>query len=220
MKDSLRTYRSLPFLLTFIQLPEAAVEPLSNWLMPTGDPNLLLIGLVLFPFLCFASFLSSSLTFLVVSQTRAGRRPRLMALLAELATHAGTLIPVSLLTGLITVLGLPLILPFLYFLAVYLFVPMLVLSEPRQPWSLYLSKSKALSKKRFWFSLGAILIMLLVQIGIGAGVPELERFFPGSVSVAEPALAILQGIATLMSSALMSLWISYYFLRLRTIKET
>lgn len=206
-------------LLTLVQLPEAFVEPLSTLLMPKGEPNLLLIFLVLFPFLCVASFLSSSLTFSVVRQVHTGVRPSLKAALKELRPCLSTLLPVSLVTGLITVLGLPLFLPFLYFLAVYLFVPMLVMTHPKQPWSLYLHQSKMLSKKMFWRSVGAVLVMLILQVGIGAGIPELEGLFLVGSDATEPILAILQGIATLIASALMTLWISYYFLYLRTMKE-
>ncbi len=210
---------SSPLFFLLVQIPEASAEVVYELLTPYSQNNLILTFALFFPYLCVVSFLSSAAVFLGVDALSRGRKPSFSEIFHKIWKKIGVLIPVSLLTGFIALLGLvALILPFLYFLAIYLFVPMLVVTESKQPWSVYLHQSKIQSKLTFKWSLAAVLVMLGVQVGQEILFRELARFGGGGEN-ATFALFGLKLLTQLVSSSMIGIWISYYFLHQGVINK-
>jgi len=75
----------------------------------------------------------------------------------------------SLVVFVLVTVGLFLILPAIYFTAVYLFVPMIALLHPTSDLFSILYRSKLLVQKFFWKAIGLVLLMILLDQGLEWG---------------------------------------------------
>ena len=199
-----------PLHFLVLQIPEVSVEAIYAFFPNLREAPLPLIAAVLFPYLAITSFLSSALTFASLRQARAGGNPSLGNSINLVISKSKILFPTSLLTGVILLLGMvALLLPFLYFMALYLFVPFLVMTEGPLPWSVYLHKSKVLAKRRFWSCLALVLLMLAVSFGSDAACNELREWIPSY------GLVALKLMVSLVTSAVLGVWTGLFFLEMQ-----
>lgn len=112
------------------------------------------------------------------------------------------------------VVGLPIILPGIYFSALFLFVPYLVLLEPgAKPFS-YLHRSRLLASKRLGLSLfiaTGILVLDLAQLFVGGAMSLQISAATGFAAAGHLCDALLAGIV----GAGVNIGVIHYFNRLR-----
>jgi len=199
-----------PIHFLILQIPEVSVEAIYALFPSIREAPLPLILAVLFPYLSIVSFLSTAATFVSLESAKTGRPVTLNGSAVIVMERLGKLLPVALLTGLILLLGMvALVLPFLYFMALYLFVPFVVMTEGEHPWSVYLHKSKVIAKRHFWSCLFLVILMLIVSFGTDAASNELVNLIP------TPALVALKLLASLFTSAILGIWNGLFFLEIK-----
>ena len=210
LSESIKVFRRFPLVFFLYQLPEVATE----WVEKVGVPDKddwLRAFLVLFPYFCIASFASTGLTFLRVRGIREENRRNVRGELESLTKGLGSLIPVSILCGIIFIFGvMALMIPGIYFQAIYLFVPFLVLERPRQPWTSYLFESKQLARQSLGLSI--ILGVLVMIVGLGTEIAfgvAADKFdtFPGS----QLTIALVKVGCVGLGSALINIMLSLYY---------
>ena len=212
----------MPFAFLLLQIPELSTDWLMAWLH-VKDQSVTFAKLVLLlPYICVTSTLTSSLTCALVIERDREASGALGRALRLVGSRLGSLIPVSLLSGCIVLLGVAAaVLPGLYFMTLFLFVPQLLVTENRLPWSVYLSRSKRLAKKQ----LRRNLVLVLVIMGVLASATAVSDHFQdlaehsASLGLSSPAVVwTIEALLTLVltaAGALVDVWISYYFLHVQ-----
>lgn len=147
--QTLRRLSSQPLGLALLSLPAALCDLALESLADTQtQPNYVVI---------FASFLGAWIltrmgalaTFEVAS--RSPGEVTVAQAFGSALRKLRLLVPVELLTGIWVILGILLVLPGIYFLTVFAFVPFLIAeSKESKPWLNYLIYSRALAKPVFW----------------------------------------------------------------------
>lgn len=202
-----------------LQFLEALSSILEHTLETYFKSQPILAGLVFFPVFCIASCISNSLTYVSVRQVGEGTLPTFGESWKKVSEVLGMLILSSLVLGLVFVLGIMVfILPALFLMALYLFVPHLILTEKGLPLSVYLFRSTRISKKSYWqcfFTVvGAVLLglatyLLAETLGTWAGglsQNETTRIF---ISV------LINVFFSVLSAMVVDTWIALLFLKLK-----
>ena len=123
-----------------------------------------MVGAVtLFPYFIFTTALSSALTALIARDIDHGNQPTLGRALSQLGSRFGSFLKASLLCGVFIVVGLPVLLPAIYFMAIYLFVPLIAVFDAPAPAFSILARSKNLAKT----NLKVVLTFTLASLATG-----------------------------------------------------
>ena len=203
-------FAAAPLHFLILQIPEVSVEAIYALFPGIREASMPLVLAILFPYLAIVSFLSTALTFVSTESGKSGRPITLRGTILVVMERLGTLLPVALLTGTILLLGMvALVLPFLYFMTLYLFVPFIVMTEARLKWSVYLHKSKVVAKRHFWSCLFLVVLMLVVSFGTDAASNELVNRVPAA------GLVGIKLLASLFTSAILGIWNGLFFLEIR-----
>ena len=145
------TLLACPFTLGIIHIPEAILGTLQRLLETTLEGHPVIAFLVFFPFFTVMSSFTAALTLLVVLDLEQKKKPSLKRCLSEVGRRASALATSGLLVGLVCILGLcALVLPAIYFMALYLFVPLVIMTEHDQEIPVYLYRSTQIAKKSLW----------------------------------------------------------------------
>jgi hypothetical protein len=209
-----------PLLLIAVQVPEAAFDLVDKTLTPITEkyPMIAIIGIL--PIVWLLSALSVSLTFAAILRLESGEgaRPTLRGVCQDLSPRLGRLLGASLLNGIVVLCGLLLLLPGIYFMAIYLFVPQLVMTLPAYPATTYLSLSKKLVRDHFWSTLGVVLILFVADFGLYVIGETLGTWLAGTADEAGIRDAILVAtkiLLSLVTSTAINVGVSYFFLEIR-----
>jgi len=202
-------------LLLLLQIPEALVENLDSLVPePIVERHPILTVLMLLPLFAAASSISAALTTLALAAIRRGAVPSLASLRVQMRGRWKGLLLSALISGVLIVAGLPVILPGIYFMAVYLFVPAVAVVSPVAPASVYLARSKRLVKSRLWQVLGITIGLLAFGLGLHAIGESVGAWLaPGGGSGTAAALLARSGVAVLASLGL-NMGLAWYFLRI------
>ncbi len=211
-KKTLSFAKQNPLLLFLIQIPVGLLGVLQSLLEPYLEWHPVVALIILLPLFSMGSSLSTALTFLVVqtrnSDTHSNFSHDWKRLTDRFTSLAGSSFIVALFFG----LGLAaLILPGFYFLAIYIFVPILAVSAPPQPISQYLYKSKKMitqSRKILFTTIGLVTLSFLAELPLSLIANFLSSFFGGAL--------IIDAAATMMLGALLDCFIVFYFLNLQS----
>jgi len=213
--QAISMFLAYPFHFVALQIPELSVEFLQIAIGDKPTNRLLVIILIVLPYFCIATYLSRSLTYVSARQALVGK-PSFSTSMRVVCALWRTLIPVSLLTGILILCGFALfVVPAIYFLTVYLFVPALLITEPSSPWSSYLYKSKRLVGMAFPKTLLVVVMMMslsaILEFDVGRDWLHsiLPPGFPHSITYCTKLIAMA------ILGAICSLWISYHFESLR-----
>ena len=215
LSKALRLSASFPLGLLALQIPEMTIHIAADSLPKNAPQEILLaIGLI-FPYFCVMSFLSACATVMAVDQIQNSGKLSLAEIVQGVLSRLGRILPISIVVGLVTLLGIALaVVPGLYFMTAYLFVPALIVTNERLPWSVYLFRSKTLAKHRFWSVLALMLSILLAGIVVD--------ILPGELSVSGTGLPMMYALKLLVSaivSGLGNVWGSVYFFEASTAQK-
>jgi hypothetical protein len=215
-----KALRLAPLSLLAFQLPGAiadAVLPALGLDETKATPRTLPIYVGITFLVFILSVLSTAATFALLQQIERGETPRLTGALQNLVLHLKPLIFASLLIGLllgICMLDPWLIIPGLVFWTLYLFVPMLILSEGPLPLMTYFNRSTKLARAHF----GKTFAIVLILFAITLGTIILDRAIEGWRERAFPDLPLLaaglKGLFSLSIETLSTVWVCYFFLKL------
>ncbi|MFM8316064.1 MAG: hypothetical protein ACKOA8_17435 [Deltaproteobacteria bacterium] len=193
-----------------LQLPLGILVVGQRFLDSYLETHPILAVLLLLPLFSVGSSLSSALTFLYL-QTPSPRKLSIFAhLLKDSSQKLKYLVPTSLCVAVFFGLGLAaFILPGLYFISLYFFVPFLVVQEPIQPIANYLFASKSMvtqSRKTFWTTAGLALTTLFMELPLSFLVDYLSNL------IGQPAFCDM--LISMMFASFLDIMVSVYFLSL------
>lgn len=209
--------------LLAMQLPLAATSILSELMPNEPTRNALTLGLLAcvgFPTFVFFSTLSTVTTFAALRHWNAGRDLGVSGAYAEALRAAPRWFPAALVTSLLTLLGMPLIFLGIYFSAIYLFVPQVILMDPPCPLGVYLTRSKKVAKADFTRVLLLAVLLLVLDIGLYLVAQEAGGRI-GDLFASPTAREIVSGtvncVVTVAPGLLLNPLIGEYFLKLRSM---
>ncbi len=196
--------------VVLLQLPLGILVVAQRFFDSHFESHPILAVLLLLPLFSVGSSLSTALTFLYL-QTPSPRKLSTFAhLLKDSSKKLKYLVPTSLCVAIFFGLGLAaFILPGLYFISLYFFVPILVVREPIQPIANYLFASKTIvtqSRNIFWTTAGLALATLLMELPISYFVDSLSSL------IGHPSLCDM--LISMMFASFLDIMVSLYFLNL------
>jgi hypothetical protein len=187
-------------------------------LTPVTEKYPLVALVVILPLVWLLSALSIALTFAIVRRLRRGDGIGLGVVLSDLKPRLMRLLAASFLNGMVVLCGLLLVLPGIYFMTIYLFVPQLVMTLPVYPASTYLHLSKNLVRTHFWSTLSVVLLLFLSDLGLYVVGETLGTWIGGWAENDAARDGLLIGtkmVLSLLTSAGINVGISYFFLELQ-----
>ena len=174
-------------LLFLLQIPVGILVATQSLLEPYLESSPILALIFLLPLFSFVSSVCTALTYLVIQSELSGNHPNFKNFRNLSSTQMKQLALCSLLVSVFFGLGLAaLILPGFYFLACYLFVPILVISDPNRKVSEYLAESKQVvsqDKKTLITTMLFVIIGFLVEIPISQFVALIARFTGAAIFI-------------------------------------
>jgi len=201
LRSLFQTYSKAPLLFLVLQLPEVSVDWIDRAFRADFEKNPLLGALTLFPYFTLASGLSTALTAIAAAEIVADRPATWNGVWAKLNGKVWLLAKASLLSGLFILLGMPVLLPAIYFMAVYLLVPLVVVLETPAPALALMVRSKNLVKPHFYKVLGFTLFFLAVGVAMFLAQGEIDKHlidaagYPAHLGVVvDSVFALLLGV--------------------------
>jgi hypothetical protein len=198
----------LSFLL--IQIPVGGVEVLETLFSTQLESNILLVLLVILPASLIAQPLSSSLTFVALRSLQEKKPIRWPDCFRPVVGKLTPLVVATFLSETVSGMGMLTFFPGVYFTAMYLFIPQLVISEPELPWSVYLLRSKKLAQRTWGKALLTTLVLILLGASSYLGVETGRR--PPLWTAGVLWVLLIKVFVSMLAAALVDIWISHYFL--------
>jgi|LakMenEpi03Aug12_release.lakeMendotaPanAssembly.Ray.scaffolds.fasta_scaffold150842_2 hypothetical protein len=194
-------------LLFAIHLPEGLLTLVQYFFESTFTQSPKTAFVFLYPLLCFSAIICSALSFLIVRSPET-RKVNLYVLWKELQPHLAKLGLGSLALGLIMIPAtLALLIPGLYVLTIYLFIPFLILEDAELKLSSCFYQSKVLAKEHIEIcgltALASFVISILPLLGLSLLDSPL---FDSTLGIA------LETVFGMVLSVLMNTWLSTLFL--------
>lgn len=202
--------RHFPVLLA-IHLPEGFLTLLQHFFETAFPQSPKTAFFVLYPLLCFSAMLCSGITFLIVRTPETGRLI-FHQVWKNLVPHLPALFFASLALGLIMIPAtLCFLIPGLYVLTIYLFIPFFILEDPKRSLSGYFFQSKLLATKHITVcgltALASFVTSLLPFLGFSLLDSPL---FDSGLGLA------LEAVSGMALSVLLNTWVSTLFLEVST----
>jgi hypothetical protein len=172
-----KTFAAAPLLLLVAQIPEVSVDWVDRAFRQDFEKHPALGAVALFPYFAVMSALSTALTGIAARELTAGNRVTLSGVWHVVRPRLGSLFKASLLSGVFVLVGMPVLVPAVYFMTVYLLVPLTVVFESPAPAFTILARSKNLVRRRFWPVLGFTLFFLLVGVAMFLVQGEIDKRF-------------------------------------------
>lgn len=217
-RATLTAFITFPLSLLLLQLPGGLMELIGNALELRYEESIALAASLFFPY-GIATACCTALTYGFIEDKETGSSPSLAAACKKLKGKWGRLVPVTCIAGILCLLGMvALIIPALYFMAIFFFFPQLIVSEPHLPWTVYLSRSKKIAKRALLATVTAVVICFLLELGVekaGDWIGEFTLAFVPSVFFRNGTLLFVHTILYIVLSAMINIWASYFFLKLR-----
>lgn len=208
-----------PFLLFLLQIPQGAAGLFQNLLENRLEREPLLAVVLFFPIFCIASALSSALTFVSLERMARGEPTSVWSAWKTILPKLPILVLTSLLVGAVFVLGFcALVFPAFYFMALYLFVPQLIVTEPRNALSVYLYRSTRLAKSSLWLCMATVFFSILLGIAAYLAAQTLGTWIAGfsDHNTVRHVLFLSTDVSlTMVSGVCIDCWIACLFLRLK-----
>ena len=206
-------YRKKPFAILAAQIPMGILVIVQRVLEPHLEKHPILISSFLLPIFSLGTSWGTALTFLLMGgDSQAPIKDQLLQAMANLFHKFKALFLTSLLTAIFFALGLyAYLLPGIVFIALYFFVPILVVSEPEQPVSRYFYQSKQLVTKSytlFFLTLSITLFTFFVEIPISYLVEFLSERLGYAI--------IFDVSISMFVTGFIDIFICYYFLSLKS----
>lgn len=214
-----RHFREAPTHFILLQTLNGLSGLVAKALESRFENSPLLAGALFFPIFCIASTLTCALTFISVNERENGRRVNLTECFELLKPRLKSLVGASLALGFLFVLGLAaLILPALYFMAIYLFVPLLLVSNSQMTLSPALYRSSKMIKNHRGTAAFTVFVILLVGVLTFLVSYSLGRFAGGITSIEALRFWVSAGIdafLTMLTGAMIDLWIAGFFMKVQ-----
>lgn len=213
LKQTLAFYKKNLVAILAIQIPMGFLVVIQGILEPYIENHSVLALIFLLPLFALGSSWGTALTYLLIlSDSNATLKKRLSHSASLLVSKLKTLSLASLLIAVFFGLGLyAYVLPGILFIALYFFVPILVVSEPEQPIVRYFYQSKQLvtgSYKLFFLTFAIALLTFLIEIPISYLVELLSERLGYSI--------LLDVGISMLVTGLVDVFICYYFLSLKS----
>lgn len=213
IKQSFGFYQKNPIAILTAQIPMGILVIVQRVLEPHLEKHPILISSFLLPIFSLGTSWGTAFTFLLMcGDSQAPIRDQLSRAVASLFQNFKALSLTSLLTAIFFALGLyAYLLPGIVFIALYFFVPILVVSEPEQPISRYFYQSKQFvtkSYKLFFLTFSITLFTFLVEIPISYLVDFLSERLGYAI--------IFDVSISMFVTGFIDIFICYYFLSLKS----
>lgn len=195
-----------------IQIPLGILVLIQRVSEPYLEQSPVLAVLLLVPLFSVGSSLCSALTLGLIEEIpNKSTLPSLSAALNKVLNRFKRLLLSSLVVSLFFGLGLAaFMIPGIYFMALYLFVPLIVLTEPEQPILSYLYHSKILvkqSRKVLLTTLTIVSLSMVIELATTVLVEFISKIMGGAL--------LIDLFLTMSFGALLDCFIVFYFHSLR-----
>jgi hypothetical protein len=164
------------------------------------------------------SDISLSATFFSFSVSKEGVPLSIMGVVAALKERLRRLIPASVIVGIVCSLGIiAMYVPGFILMALYLFVPLLIMNEADSPVSVYLNRSTRLAKLAPIRTLVLVMIIMLLSFALDYGIERLIERVHGPSSGSGLALVLVTSkmLIAMVWGALTSLIVCSFFMELK-----
>jgi hypothetical protein len=215
---SFQTLLRRPFILLALHIPDALAEVLFDVLIkaPTFEGNYGLVA-TFFAFYWFISCFCLASSFVAVGNQLQGKPFSVLSTWHAVFDRVGSLFITSIATCVAVALGLLAVLPGFYFLAVFVWTPLLVMERPPMKWTHYLLESKHVTKARFWSVLGFIVLSVvasfLVSQAESSMTAQWDSFLPGPTPIKRIAPGILGVFVDTTFMALVNVFLCVWYLK-------
>jgi hypothetical protein len=207
-----------PFVFLALHIPDAFAEILSDLLMkvPALEGNYGLVA-VFFAFYWFSSCFCLASSFVAVGNQIQSKPFSVLSAWRAAFQRIGSLFFTSIATCVAVALGLLAVLPGFYFLAVFVWTPLLVMDRPPMKWTHYLWESKQVTKTRFWSVLSFIVLSVVASFFVSQAESSMsvqwERFFPGPTPIKRITTGILGVFIDTTFMALVNVFLCVWYLK-------
>ncbi|NQW44985.1 MAG: hypothetical protein HQ462_06225 [Deltaproteobacteria bacterium] len=195
-----------------LQSPMGLLVLLQIFLSPKLENHAWIAIGILLPLFSIGSSLSTAATFVLIEQKPSQGLAFLPIVFKEVFKRLIPLVLSSLTVSIFFGLGFAaLIIPGIYFLAIYFFVPFIVMIQPRQPVANYLFQSKQLitrNRKTLLTMIGIVLFTFLIEIPMS--------FVSDSLLGNVPFAFFFEMLITMVSAGLINCFIVFYFISLNS----
>lgn len=210
-RDTFRTLKRYPFSFFFLQFFDGISESVLFFLgEPTDGSSILYIATV-FPLTWFMTCFGTAATFNFFQQIQSGAEPRKSDAISAVFKKWKPLVLSEAIVAIAVLIGIFLIVPAIYFLAVYLFVPCVVMSRQRLPVFGYLSESQAIARN----SMGGLLALACVVLVLGLGLSEIQSLVTSALHIeAVWALFLINIVLSMALNMTLNTFICHCFVQL------
>ena len=217
-----RALKTAPLHYLALQLPEASFDLVEHSLAPVSDKHPLFALLIILPLVWELSAISIAFTFASILRRRRGEKPSIRQSVTEVRGRLRQILPSSFLVAIVVLLGLFLLVPGIYFMAIYLFVPHFAMIMSPAPATAYLNLSTRLVRQHLWTTLCLVVFIFLLDFAIYLGSETLGTF-AGGVSLSpvgrDIILTATKITLSLITSAAINVGVSYFFLEINSDSE-
>lgn len=213
-----RTFQTLfsaPLLFLAVQIPQGILDASEYFVDKAwGERETLLMGL--FALTAYViGIVPSALTFLLTWKKEKSFKNAWNYLNGRWALLLGS----AVVSGVLFAVGvMAYVIPGILLMVFYLFVPNLILTEPKAPLSSYFYRSSAIAKKNFatvlFAVVGALVFFVLFQrLGIVIGTQIMDDM--NSEPLGKILLITVIMTCSMVVNALVNIWLSYFYLELK-----
>lgn len=207
-------------LLCLICLPEQVADVLSLYLAPmTEKMTTWQSRLVMIPYAAISLLLSvysAAAVFDVVRNLQKGKKPTLGHAVTEVGKQIVPLSLATLLIGVVAALGVAaFIVPGIFVIVVYVFVPHLIMNEPGKPLMVYLNRSWKLAARHKLY----VTFLVLTMAISGLLVYSSGSIFPTAEGSYYIAFTIGRALFSTLLGAIIDVWIAVTFLKFQHESE-
>jgi hypothetical protein len=218
------SFKSAPLHFLLLQIPGASTDLFETWLLPDGkenSPGTIVLVLFFFLYVLIASGISSALTFASIRQMHGGQRPNFRVSLTEVIKKLNLVIPASILVGVVCTLGIiSLVLPGAYLMAIYLFVPQIIMDEDGVPLMACLNRSTKLARpalKTCFTVVIGILGTLVISYMVGENISTLISNLQMDPNVKILLAGLVKMLFSLLLGMIIDVFVSEFYY---SLKET
>ncbi len=203
--EAFRILLKRPLLLLALQWPDLLSEMLISFTRPY-DYLPWVNMLVVFPLTWLLTVISTAATFAFF---RSQGQASFTSCFKQVALRIQPLMLTGLITGVAVALGLLIILPAIYFVAIYLFVPCVVLARPQMNVFEALAHSTRLTRKAIWSVLAFAVVVIVWGLLMGQVESALE-----AQGLGQEVSYLIKAVIALSLSAWVNSIISLLYFRL------
>jgi hypothetical protein len=214
-KKTFQTFLTAPLLFLAVQIPQGIVDAADYYAEKAwSEKETLLMGL--FALVAFViGVVPSAITFTLTWK----KEKSLKIVLNHFAGRWSLLLLSAIVSGVLFALGvMAYVIPGILLMTFYLFVPYLIITEPKMPLATYFYRSSSLTKKNFLVVLSTVIVALVIFVvfqQLGEMLGERAMYSVEDSVIGNSLLIAVTMLFSILINALVNIWLSHFYLELK-----